>query len=989
MAASLKARACARVRASTHTRLRTSLRRGVFALLAVLAFACLPALAAHSLADDFVESWTTRDGLPHSTINGIGQTSDGYLWLATWEGLARYDGHEFRLYRRDDIPGLVDDSVRALHIGPKGDLWAGSARGGIVRWHAGRWDSRPPVDGLVTDLLEEPNGRLWVATARSGVVRIDPDGHRHTINATAGLPSDTVNALARDSKGRIWVATSLGLARVEGDRAVAAGENGLTAGPVFSLFALPSGGLLVGTEHGALVDDRGAARLLHPDLATRTATRIWRDASGATWVGTNNAGLARVEGDRIEWLDAPQGLPNNRVLALGRDNEGSLWVGTNGGLVRLRAAPIHTFTRKDGLADDFVRATLVTHDGTLWVGSGQGLDRIDTTTGAITRVGLGTHLADVSVLALAEDRSGDLLVGTFHDGVLRLHDGKVVGDVTMGDGLPSNEVRAVLAAHDGRIWVGTKQGVVMLDGAQQRVYGAHDGLPAEFVLALHEDADGSVWVGTSSGAAVIRNGRAQAMDLGDTDAQYVYSFVSSVDGNALWLATDRGLVRIDHDGSRPQRVARAEGLPFEKIFAAVRDAQGRLWLTGNEGIARLRMAELEDVAAKRRERIDVHLFGRADGMMSAQANGGSMPAATLDDAGRLWVATAIGVARLDPEAAVRRSLPLPPVTIERFEVDGRAVDPHVASTLAPGDHRIVVRFVSPTLINAQRVHYRYRLDGLTSTSVDLGDSREVQFTRLPPRDFHLRVEAWVPGEPAVARGGLTFTIEPYWWQRPLVWALIVASTILLLALAYGARIRQLRRSQRRLRALVEERTHALQVQTSIAERLARTDALTLLSNRRALDQALDAELEHLAQGHAVALMLVDVDGFKPINDLHGHAAGDIALQAIADVIRAQARQRDIAARWGGDEFALLLVDCTLEQAMTVAERIRAAVELIDCEPFAPGFGVTASLGVAWSDGQPHSASLRTLVPRSDEALYRAKREGRNRVRAAIAPEPVV
>ncbi|WP_208108750.1 ligand-binding sensor domain-containing diguanylate cyclase [Cognatilysobacter terrigena] len=957
-------------------------------MLFLMVALALPAYAVQSLGDDFVESWTTRDGLPHSTINGIGQTLDGYLWLATWEGIARYDGHEFRLYRRDDIPGLGDDSVRALHIGPHGDLWAGSARGGIVRWHDGRWDSRPPVDGLITDLLEEPAGRLWVATLRGGLVRIDTNGRRAVVDGEHGLPSDTVNALARDARGRIWVATSQGLARIDGDRAVPADITGLSAGPVFSLFPLADGGLLVGTEHGALVVANGVVGLLHPDLATRTATRIWRDPSGVTWVGTNNAGLARVDGDRIEWLDAPDGLPNNRVLALGRDDEGSLWVGTNGGLVRLRAAPIHTYTRQQGLADDFVRATLVTRDGQLWIGSGQGLDRMDPATGAITRIGLGTRLADASVLALAEDASGDVLVGTFHDGLLRLHGDAIVDAITMDDGLPSNEVRALLAAHDGRIWIGTKQGVVVHDDASQRVYGAHDGLPAEFVQALHEDADGAIWVGTSAGAAVIRNARASAVDLRPTDAQYVYGFVPSAGGDALWLATDRGLVRVARDGGPPRRVARAEGLPFEKIFAAVPDAQGRLWLTGNEGIARLRMAELEDVAAGRRARIDVHLFGRADGMASAQANGGSMPAATLDTAGKLWVATAIGVVRLDPDAAVRHPLPLPPVAIERFEVDGRERDPHTASALAPGDHRIVVRFVAPTLINAQRVHYRYRLDGLASSWIDLGTSREVQFTSLPPRAFHLRIEAWVPGEPEVSHGGLEFSITPYWWQRAEVWVVIVLFAIVLLGLAYGARVGQLRHTERRLRGLVDERTHALQVQTRIAERLARTDALTLLSNRRALDQALEnQELEHLAQGHPVALMLVDVDGFKPINDLHGHAAGDIALQGVADVIRAHARQHDIAARWGGDEFALLLVDCTLEQALSVAERIRSAVEVIDCEPFAPGFNVTASVGVAWSRGRAHSASLRTLVPRADEALYRAKREGRNRVRAAVEPEP--
>jgi diguanylate cyclase (GGDEF)-like protein len=964
-------------------------RRGRFAAGTAIAMllACLCA-QAHSLSDDFVESWTTRDGLPHSTVNGIGQTADGFLWLATWEGIVRYDGHDFRLYRRGDIAGLGDDSVRALHVGPAGDLWAGSARGGIVRWHAGRWDSRPPVDGLITDLLEEPEGRLWVATARSGVVAIERDGARRSIRAAQGLPSDTVNALARDASGRIWVATSQGLAYVDGGRAVRLADAVLPAGPVFSLFALPDGRLLAGTEHGALIGDARGLAPLHAALSAQTATRVWRDPDGIVWVGTNNGGLARVDGTRIEWLDTAHGLPNNRVLAIRRDAEGSLWVGTNGGLARLRAAPVHTFTQQDGLADDFVRATLGARDGTLWIGSGQGLDRRDPATGAIRHVGTGTSLADVSVLSLAQDGNGDILAGTFHDGVVRIRGDRAIATVTMADGLPSNEVRALLPTRDGTLWIGTKQGVVAYGGRRLTAFGAKDGLPAEFVQALYEDADGAIWVGTASGIAIIRDGHVTVPDLRATDAQYVYAFLPARDGRATWAATDRGLLRVPLDGGPIARVDRSHGLPFEKIFAALVDRAGRLWLTGNQGIAQVRMTDVEDVAAGRLRQLDAHLLGRADGMISAQANGGSMPAAALDAGDRLWVATAIGVARVDPDATRRARQALPPITVERFDVDGREMAGAALARLAPGDHRIVVRFVAPALLNAQRVRYAYRLEGLSSAWVDLGDSRDVQFTHLGPGAFRLRLRASMPGQSQVSDASVAFGIQPYWWQRPSVRVIAGMLALLLLAAAYGARIRQLRRTQQRLRALVDERTAALQVQTGIAERLARTDALTRLANRRALDQALDDELLDVAGGEAICLILVDVDGFKPINDLHGHAAGDLALRAVADVIRGHAREQDVAARWGGDEFALLLVGCTLEQAMGVAERMRDAIASIDTHEFALGLAMSASIGVACSGRGGRHASLRTLVPRADEALYRAKREGRNRVRAAVVPETV-
>ncbi len=976
------------LRASRHGRALRGAWRAV-ALVGALAWGLMPWAHAQPLSDQFVEVWTTRDGLPHSTVHGIGQTPDGFLWLATWEGLVRYDGHDFHLYRRADIPGLLDDGVRALNIGATGDLWAGSARGGIVRLHDGHWTALAPVASLVTDLLDTGDGGLWVATLHDGVVRIEASGKRTSITQANGLPSETVNALASDARGQIWAATSRGLALIESARARPIGQQSLSHGPVFSLFALADGRLLVGSEHGAFVGDAQGFVPLHPGLAAYAITRLWRDGDGSVWAGTNNNGLARVAGGNLEWLNIGKGLPNNRVLALRRDREGSLWVGTNGGLARVRAAPIHTYTRADGLADDFVRATLVDRDGTVWIGGGQGLDRLDLRSDTISRVRFSARLADVSVLSLAQDAQGDILVGTFHDGLLRLHDGQVVSTLTMESGLPANEVRAILPARDGRLWIGTKQGLVVGAGARTRTYGTRDGLAADFIQALYEDADGSVWVGTAQGAVRFVGDTMQSVDLGSSDAQYVYGFLPSTDAQAVWLATDRGLVRVPRHGGPVAVVGRSQGLPFEKIFAMAADARGRLWLTGNEGVVGLQLADIEDVAAGRRKTVDARLYGRADGMVSAQANGGSTPAAALDGDGHLWVATAQGAARLDPTVPLHQAASLPGIAIESVEVDGREVDLKQSPELPPGDHRIVVRFVAPALLNAARVRYRYRLGGAAPAWVELGSSREVQLTHLDPGAFELQLQASLPGESARSMANLAFSIRAYWWQRPWVWGLLAALAGLVAYTTFLVRLRQSRRNERHLRALVGERTAELQVQTQIAEQLARTDSLTLLANRRAIDQALEADGRAAGGGGALplSLLLLDLDNFKPINDQFGHAAGDIALGQVAAVLREQVRLPDIAARWGGDEFAVLLHDCDEAKALLVAERICAAVAGIDCSSFAPGGAITASIGMACADRRSGHIHVGTLVVHADQAVYRAKRDGRNRVRVAQQRAP--
>lgn len=337
----------------------------------------LPLWAATApLQDHFRETWGTREGLPHNTINAMAQTPDGYLWIATWEGPARFNGRSFTVFDRADAIGLPDAGTRTLKVDREGVLRVGGVRGGLARHDARGWQGERPVSGLVVSLHRDRRGRLWVGTEANGLIRIDPDGRRHTWTAPADLPGG-VPAIVEDARGGLWFANTGGLLHLEGEalRRVPA-DAGLPELPVTALALDPADRLLVGTERGVYrqqADGRFAP--LDSGLAGVAVTQLLADADGSVWVGTVNSGLLRVGPLGVERLDVADGLPNSRVLSLLRDREDSLWVGTNGGLLRLRDAPFSSHTTQRGLADDFVRSVLAHADGSLWVGTSKGLSR--------------------------------------------------------------------------------------------------------------------------------------------------------------------------------------------------------------------------------------------------------------------------------------------------------------------------------------------------------------------------------------------------------------------------------------------------------------------------------------------------------------------------------------------------------------------------------------------------------------------------------------
>lgn len=980
------------------------------ALVLLCLLSGLPAAAAAQdgpppLRDYAIDVWTSRNGLPHNSLRDIAQTPEGHLWFATWEGLVRYNGLDFTVFDRSTRPGLRDNGVGALFVDRDGGLWISDSRGNVTRRSAdGRWQvfaHAPPAPQVLIQAMQmDSHGRLWLLYEGNGIGNLTRDGVFEYHPPPPDVPmAMSFTKLVVDAQDRVWVGTLDGLV-VRGTDGVlrrAPESFGLGRGLVWP-YRAPDGVLwIVAGERIYRMQD-GIPQLQHRLATGMHITSMLQDRHGDLWIGTENQGLLRLSRHGLERLPTGLSLPGGRVVSLREDAEGSIWVGANGGLYRLRETLFSSFTGRDGLSGDYVRTVLEDRSRQLWVGSASGLDRRDSD-GRFHAVPLRNSGGKTpSVLSLAQDHDDGLWVGTFGDGILHLDaQGRMLRRYGAADGLPGGNIRAMSVDRNGAVWAGTQKGVARLD-AQGVTVPNVPGLPTGLITAVAHDAEGDLWVGTIEGIRVLRGDRVQVIDLAPLGGgRSVFGFQQI--GDAMWISSDRGLYRYRH--GTLSRVGLEQGMPVDTVFQLVPDRIGNVWISSNRGVLRTDMGMLNDVADGRTRRIEVEHYNEIDGMANSQANGSSGPSAILRQDGTFWVVTAGGLSTVDPLRLQRfRERLAPPAAIESVLVDGVPLHWQGAShSTLPGGRRLSISYVGLSYLLSERIRYRTRLDGLDTAWVERGQQRSVEFIGLPPGEYTLHVGAAHPGGTwSGSEAVWSFTVEPFLWQRRSVQfiggLLLLAGLVALyrylikrykasnvrLARRVDAATRDLQAQTASLQALNEEKTQLaarLAVQAEQFERQAREDALTGLPNRRAFDEALARDFARSQRsGHPLCLVVLDIDHFKEVNDRHSHSVGDVVLVEVARVIASACRDSDMPARTGGEEFTLLLNDTRLAEAAQVCARLRGLFHDHPDWAGVPGLQVTFSAGLVELDAADRTPML--LYQRADRALYRAKSEGRDR-----------
>jgi diguanylate cyclase (GGDEF)-like protein len=970
--------------------------RRVIALLALL---LAPLLGGRLLAST-PEAQFRSVAVPQNLVPSIAQDRAGYLWVATAQGLMRYDGYRLKPLQLDGQRAAERNLgwIRALAAGRDGSLWIGSETQGLLRHDprsetVERLGSAAGPHAQIRALAEGSDGAVWVGSLGGGLSRYLPATRRHEPQQLLwrGQPENRVLALLATRDGSVWAGHWRGLARREGGHWVTLELPEAAAGvTVLSLAEDGEGRLWFGTQDGRLgLVERGMPRWLRHDLRLPVQA-LTLGAGGRLWVGTKK-GLLVLDPGSGETLGnlqhdprQPLGLAGDDISSLLRDRDGALWVAGYGvGLQRLQRHPAFALRGADAdpgspLAIADIRAVIGLHSRDELL--------VTTQTGAVVRLDArpGRALATLGVWprggrpgiveALAEGPRGEIWLAS--GGRLQQHatDGRLLRDWALEGG----RAQRLLLRGNGEVWLGMQEGLYRLAGpaaAQLQRLHPQGGRPLQgAVHALIEDGE-TVWVGGQQGLLRWQNGRLAAVSEAPGQglgAPIVMGLLRDRDG-ALWVDTAVGglhrLLGLDEQGrARFDRISERLGVEGRFGGNLELDAQGRIW------------SQLM-VYDPQQDRIDS--FGAAEGV-SVGTFWFFASAATPD--GRLLFGSNRGLLVVQPRlfTAPQQAL-LVVLSALRVDEQSRPV-PEAELRLPPGTRSLGVEFAALDYADPAALRYQYRLLGLDSRWLDAdAGSRSPRFGSLPPGRYTLQVRA--SRHPSLWSGDpleLAIELQPAWWQT--AWArgaALLAGALALWGLLQW-RTRSLRRRETQLQALVDARTAEL-LQASL------TDSLTGLRNRRYLHLRLEEDLRLCLRRHApgarpgpdsdLLLMLLDLDHFKRINDQYGHAAGDRVLVQLAERLRRVFRDTDSLVRWGGEELLALVRDTHRDKAAELAQRV---VEAVRAQPYDLGDGrqvtVTASIGfVAFplDPSLPQAWDWGACLGLADAALYAAKAQGRD------------
>ena len=738
------------------------------------------------------ETWQSDSGLPQNTVHSVLQTRDGFLWIATEGGLARFDGLNFRVFDTENTPEIRSNIVNDLREDSSGRLWI-STTGGLVCERAGifrafgmreglpsdavsasypmrgggllvitgaglavlrgeRFAQVPETEAIQggdgrSDVVEDDRGQIWIAGSK-GVILLAQDGSK-LVRAPVSAAVGDLRAVASMGSGEVWVGGQRGIEvlRDGADRMLTA-HGRLPSEDVQTLLPDGDGGMWIGTSRGLARWNGGAlAGIDLPDgLAGAAVEQLYRDREGAVWVATSR-GIARVTpAERPgQFTVEPLGGRLTGVRSMFEDREGSLWLGTeNSGLTVLREQAFSTVSEQDGLTARSVRAVFQDAAGTIWIGTdGGGLDRVDggRASPLVSRPALSSDV----VLSIAQ-AGAELWVGT-PNGLNRVRDGEV-RVFTTNDGLPDDFVRSLYADRDGSLWIGTRSGLSHLSGGAFRTYSRMDGLGSDLIGAMVRDRAGELWIGTLGGLSRMTGDGFVNLTTADGLGSNAVTSLLEDEAGTLWIGTqDAGLSR--RLAGRFTALAPAKtGVP-ETIFGLLEDAKGELWMSSRRGIYRVSVADLNGFADKGVPFAAPRAYGIADGLRISEASSGGHPAAWRMRDGSLWFATLDGAAFVDPGSTTKNELP-PLTAIEQVLLDDRPVDLRELNgaglkpggrplAVPPGERRLEVQYAGLSFAAPQKVRYRYKLEGFDKDWVDAGGRREAFYTNVPPGPYRFLV----------------------------------------------------------------------------------------------------------------------------------------------------------------------------------------------------------------------------------------------------------
>jgi len=730
-------------------------------------------------------------GLPQSSVISMIQSRDGYLWLGTRDGLARFDGNHYEIFNEWNTPGLGGNTIVHLFEDSRGGLWVGAGNS-VTFIKAGRVATLDiPGGGSVAQLrsaCEDVSGAVWLYLTDSRLVRCRDEQVENVW--AVGQPFSNYRAVIATPSGQIWICTDSERYQVVSDL------HAVTFELLLKSEKSPRQDFILASRNDELwqfaegrirrISTNGVGRTLdfatnYPWGSARIMTAM-EDHEGNLVVGTQNNGVFRFNANG----EAHQigGLSQNTALSLWEDREGNLWIGTDGG--GLNRAKRNPFSTAPAARDWVVKSACADNNGGMWMGfNGGGVTY--SKNGEWHDYGEREGLTGAdgqskpNFSAVLVDRQNRVWVGTRGAGLFQFVDERF--QPTPEPKFAGRNISALYEDHAGNIWVGTDLGLATWNGSGWRWFNQQSGLTADQITAIAEDKDGNLWLGTErNGLNRWRDGKFTAIHQADgLPSENITALYSDRD-NVLWVGTGNGLGRM-YVG-RWSRFNTKDGLASDSIGYLFGDDQEHLWIGSNLGLMRLAKKSLLNQALGKTTTLACRVYGVRDGLPTSECTQGSQPAACRTADGRLWFPTIKGLVNINP-AELLPNTNAPLVAIESILLDDQEQNTNRLITagarkfeIPSSVERLDISYTSLNLAAPERARFSCWMEHHEASWNSPTDRRTANYSKLPPGDYRFHVKAC--NEDGVWNTeGVAFdiTVLPPFWKTWWFRAIVVASLL--------------------------------------------------------------------------------------------------------------------------------------------------------------------------------------------------------------------